>query len=184
MPTRTRLIAALAPAALAAAPLAPPLRAQERPATSLALPPARKTVVAVNPLGALLGIFSAEVEHAVSPTLGVSVGATHWSLLSEQLFAYTSADARLRYYVSGTAPTGLSLGAVGGVTRVESRAAGQSVNALGAGVELNWAELAGRDHRLYLGVGAGAKRLFPLRKDIEGYRFAYPTGRVAVGWAF
>jgi len=158
-----------------------PVGAQE---SSPPPPHPRRTIVAVNPIGLVAGIASGEIERVVSPSVGLSAGATRWSLLSGQLLSYTSVDARLRYYVSGTAPTGVSFGVVGGMTHVASAAAGQSTDAIGTGVEINYGELAGRDRRLFLGVGAGAKRLFPLRQELERFRFAYPTARVAVGWAF
>ena len=184
MPSPRLPRAALVLLAATAAPSAA-LGAQElRPDGRLALPPARRTVVAFNPLGALMGIVSGEAERVLSPSLGLGVGATHWSFLSDRLLSYSSADARRRGYVSGGAPTGMSVGAVAGLTRVSSSAAGRSVDAVGTGVELSYGELAGRDRRLYLGVGAGAKRLFPLEKELDRFRFAYPTARVAVGWAF
>jgi len=186
-PARAPLARLVALAALlSAAPLAAAsLGAQgARPDDGLAPPPARRTIVAVNPLGALMGILSGEAERVVAPSVGIGVGATHWSFLSDRLLSYSSADARLRWYVSGTAPTGMSVGAVAGLTRVSSSAAGRAVNAVGTGVELSYGELAGRDRRLYLGVGAGAKRLFPLDRELDRFRFAYPTARVAVGWAF
>ena len=171
----------IALAALAALAASTPVGAQESAPPS---PHARRTIVAVNPIGLVAGIASGEIERVVSPSIGLSAGATRWSLLSGQLLSYTSVDARLRYYVSGTAPTGVSFGAVAGMTHVASSAAGETADAIGTGVEISYGELAGRDRRLFLAVGAGAKRLFPLRRELDRFRFAYPTARVAVGWTF
>lgn len=162
-----------------------PVGAQESARDSV-LPsaPARRTIVAVNPIGLVAGIASGEIERVMSPSVGLSAGATRWSLMSGRILSYTSVDARLRYYVSGTAPTGVSFGVVAGMTHAASDVAGESVDAIGTGVEISYGELAGRDKRLFLAVGAGAKRLFLLRQEVDGFRFAYPTARVAVGWAF
>jgi hypothetical protein len=145
---------------------------------------APKTVVAANLAGAFLGVTSVEGERALGRALGVGAGVTHWSLFTSKALAYNSADLRLRYYVTGRAPAGLSVAAVGGATRVSSAVAGRSVDALGGGFEVSWSELALPSKRLYLAVGAGEKWLRPQGTTFDGMTLVYPTVRAAVGWGF
>lgn len=176
------IVTALVPAgagAQAPAPVPAPV-----PAEPAAASPARRNVVAVNPLAAAFGLWAGEYERVVTPQLGVSVGAGHWSLFGGTALRYDSADLRLRWYAREGAPAGVSFGVLGGVTRVSSGALDHAVTAVGTGVEVNYGELAGADDRLYLGVGVGMKRLFPVRGAPQEIRVGYPTARVAVGWSF
>ena len=145
---------------------------------------APRTVVAANVAGAFLGVASLEGERALGRAVGVGAGVTHWALFSERALAYTSADLRLRYYVTGSAPAGLAIAAVGGATRVSSAAAGRSLDALGGGFEVSWSELALPSKRLYLAVGAGTKWLRPHGTSFDGVVLRYPTARAAIGWGF
>lgn len=169
---------ALAAASLGAqAPVAVPADA-----APVVAPP--RTVVAANLAGAFLGVASLEGERALGRAVGVGAGVTHWALFSERALAYTSADLRLRYYVTGSAPAGLAIAAVGGTTRVSSAVAGRSLDALGGGFEVSWSELALPSKRLYLAVGAGTKWLRPRGTSFDGVVLRYPTARAAIGWGF
>ncbi|HET7459125.1 MAG TPA: hypothetical protein VFJ74_15860 [Gemmatimonadaceae bacterium] len=143
-----------------------------------------KTVVAVNVAGLALGVTSLEGERALGRAVGLGAGVTHWSLFSAKALAYTSADLRLRWYVTGSAPAGLAVAAVGGATRVSSALAGRSMDAVGAGFEVSWSELALPSKRLYLAVGAGTKWLKPRGTPFDGITLSYPTARAAIGWGF
>ena len=149
-----------------------------------AAPASPKTVVAANLAGAFVGVTSLEAEHAFGRAVGAGAGVTHWSLFGGKALAYTSADLRLRYYVTGRAPAGLAVAAVGGTTRVSSAALGRSLDALGAGFEVSWSELALPSKRLYLAVGAGTKWLKPRGTPFDGIALNYPTARAAIGWGF
>lgn len=140
--------------------------------------------MAANLAGAFLGVASLEGERALGRAVGVGAGVTHWALFSERALAYTSADLRLRYYVTGSAPAGLAIAAVGGATRVSSAVAGRSLDALGGGFEVSWSELALPSKRLYLAVGAGTKWLRPHGTSFDGVLLHYPTARAAIGWGF
>ena len=154
------------------------------PATAAPVVVAPRTVVAANVAGAFLGVASLEGERALGRAVGVGAGVTHWALFSERALAYTSADLRLRYYMTGSAPAGLAIAAVGGATRVSSAAAGRSLDALGGGFEVSWSELALPSKRLYLAVGAGTKWLRPRGTSFDGVVRRYPTARAAIGWGF
>lgn len=161
-----------------------PAEARAESAEPAAVRPARRNVVAFNPLAAAFGLWAGEYERVVTPQFGVSVGAGHWSLLGGSALRYDSADLRLRWYAREGAPAGVSFGVLGGMTRVSSGALGQAATAVGTGVEANYGELVGRDDQIYVGVGVGMKRLFPVQGAPEGMRFSYPTWRMAVGWSF
>src|SRR5512133_1305151 len=189
MPRISRRLAAAAVVAASAtfALGASSLGAQDS-AASAAAPAARvvapKTVVAVNVAGLALGVTSLEGERALGRAVGVGAGVTHWSLFSAKALSYSSADLRLRWYVMGSAPAGLSVAAVGGVTRVSSALVGRSLDAVGAGFEVSWSELALPSKRLYLAVGAGTKWLKPRGTPFDGITLSYPTARAAIGWGF
>ena len=175
MPTRPLLAAALV------ALVAPSAARAQAPAS--APPPARATVVSIQPLQAIAAIFAGEIERAVSPTFTVGLGATGWY---PGALSYTSAELKGRYYVDGTPFERLSVGASAGFTRVaEDVGTGSSASGLTAGAMVDYGWLLGRTRAMYVGVGAGGKVLFV---DVGGFvknvALRYPTVRMSVGRAF
>jgi hypothetical protein len=50
-------------------------------------------------------------------------------------------------------------------------------------LDYNW--LVGAQKSFYVGLGAGAKRVFISDKDVsDNATVMYPTARISVGWAF
>jgi hypothetical protein len=127
-----RILAASAAVAVAAFPLA----AQ----------PANRNVLSIQPLSAFFEVYNLEFERMFTPGVSGGAGFTYWSLdedEGEANITYLSVDiVKLRYYPSGTAPSGFSFGGSVGVTRVdEDDPAGiddASVTAPGLGISLEY----------------------------------------------
>ena len=153
-------------------------------------PAPRANVLSINPLGIPFEVLSAEFERAASGnvSLGASVGYT--SVFDE--VDYLSLDAKLRYYPTGPAPKGFSVGISAGYTRitddfVEVTGGDDTYSApsLGVLVDYNW--LLGSTKRFFVGAGLGAKRVFGDDDDDgldDDVNFAYPTARFQVGFTF
>jgi hypothetical protein len=138
--------------------------------------------VSANPFGLVFGWFNAEYERKLTPatTWGVS-----GSMFDFDLFEYRNANALARYYPQGAALKGFFLGGRTGVYHVAHDDDGRHENAtfFGAGFELGYTWLMGRDQRVGVSLGAGANRLFGA--DLDGARLTIPTVRlVNVGIAF
>lgn len=67
---------------------------------------------------------------------------------------------------------------------MSSAVVGRSLDALAAGFEVSYSELALPSRKLYLAVGVGTKWLRPRGSPIDGIVLRYPTARAAVGWGF
>lgn len=175
-----RGVAAIHIAALAMVAVASPLSAQLAPEV---LPPVgHSRVVSVNPLLLIFaGIVSLDYEQRVtsSTTLGGSVSSFGYSDTD-----YLSLEARGRYYVSGRALDGLSVGTVLGLVRLQAQDSTDlrdyAMN-VGFTVEQQW--LLGVDERVALTAGAGASRLF-FSEDRDPFRRVLPILRLSIGWGF
>ena len=84
----------------------------------------KSTLVSINPVGPLLGVYSASFEQALDVELSISVGATYFNAKAGLLgaginlagvedyeFWSFSGSVGVNYYVSGTAPAGGFVGA-------------------------------------------------------------------------
>jgi hypothetical protein len=144
-------------------------------------------VLSFQPLNAMLTIYSAEYERRVGTSMTFGVGGTYWDAGSEDNVKYNSGDIKLRYYPSGQALAGFSLGASAGFASVTGNdGAGtertEGVPSFGVLLEYQW--LMGQTNSFGLALGAGAKKLFIEEADVANVVVAYPTARVSIGWAF
>lgn len=177
---RRRTAAIVHVAALALVAVASPLKAQVAPDV---LPPvAHSRIVSVNPLLLIFaGIVSLDYEQRVtsSATLGGSISSFGYADTD-----YLSLEARGRYYVSGRALEGLSVGTVLGLVRLQAQDSTDlrdyAMN-VGFTVEQQW--LLGVDERVALAAGAGASRLF-FNEDRDPFRRVLPILRLSIGWGF
>jgi uncharacterized protein DUF3575 len=158
-----------------------------------ALVPAKATVLSIQPLSAVFGVYSAEVEHAVSPTVTLGVGASYWNFDDDfSKTTYTSGDVKLRYYPEAKPFRGFSLGGQVGYTSLsdktdedvfggsdETKASGPTI-----GVALDYGWLLGATRSFYVGLGLGAKKIFAKDDDFGDAKFSYPTARISIGYAF
>jgi hypothetical protein len=159
------------------------------PAAALAQDPARN-VLTIQPLSAVFGFYSGEYERVVAKTFTWGVGANYWQLGDPgDRVRYTSSEFKLRYYPSGEAPRGFSLGGAIGVTSIkgttsdgdEASVAGPSLAVL---LEYQW--LLGEKQDFAVALGAGAKAINVVNADFSNgdYTAKYPTLRISVGWRF
>jgi hypothetical protein len=142
------------------------------PASAQQVPPVRRQVVSANPFGLLFGLFNAEVERSVSPSATAGAGGSLYSTESDD---YANADLFYRYYPSGRPLDGWAFGVKAGATQVDSRFY------FGAGFDVNWSRLLGKDDKVYMGWGFGLKRLV----GADEYNQFVPTIRIVnIGIAF
>jgi hypothetical protein len=162
--------------------------------TAAVRPPATpRQVLSVQPIQLMLGVVSGDYERAIGSGLTAGIGASYWDLgtlgiATEGLLdvSYLSAEAKVRYYPGEVPFRGFSIGLTAGGAHAsyrvldEDRGTANGVK-VGAEVDYNW--LLGRSERLALALGLGGKRIW---YGAAGDRLAgaYPTSRVAIGWAF
>jgi hypothetical protein len=182
------------------------LRAQSADTTPrAATPPARRTVVTLNPFAVIAAYFTADIEHAVSRA--VSVGASGSLAGNGDFNHYGSLEANVRYYPNERVLQGFSIGGTIGfatalsdygytsVTNVnqngsqtvvfESGTPRERVTRATAGTELSYQWLLGPRHRFVIVLGGGVKRAFGEQRYIDPFNSSViPTGRVNIGFAF
>jgi hypothetical protein len=177
------LLAALLPLAL------PALAPAQAPAAP------KQSVVSVNPLAIIFGLYGAEYERRIGRTTSLGVLASHWSTDTETTFgdsdvSYTSFELKGRIYPSARLFQGFSFAASSGLVllREEIWAFGESernsATAVSIGFELGYSWLLGEEDNFYVGTGIGAKRLGVVSGEVIDARMAYPTVRLSVGYAF
>ena len=170
----------LAAVALLLATTAMPLAAQGSRAD---LPPVQHPhIFSINPLLLVFGgVLSADYEQRVtsSSTLGASFST--YNLTGAD---YLTIEARGRYYVSGRALDGLSVGALVGLVRMrdedQSDVRDYAMN-IGFTAEQQW--LLGVEERVAISAGVGASRTF-FSEDREPFRKILPVLRLSAGWGF
>ena len=172
-----RLPAACLAAALLAAPAA--LAAQDAP-------PAKHTVISLNPLALVFGGISGEYEHSTGAATAVALSGSLWDMGD---FEYASADAKFRFYPNGESLRGFAVAGTAGYTHVKGSifcldSCEQEGNAVTAGVELGYQWLLGRTQSFALTVGGGAKRLFYVGDQPGDASDGIPTFRFSIGYAF
>lgn len=167
------------------------LSALALPAVTLAQDVGPRQVLSIQPLSAMMTVFSVEYERSMSKSVTWGLGGTWWDAGDDQgdELTYNSGDLKFRYYPSGAALYGFSFGGSIGYSQVKGQTAGgPEENASGAsiGVLLEYQWLLGAKRNFAVALGAGAKALMVEETDVSSADFTarYPTARVSVGWAF
>ena len=150
----------------------------------------KSTVLSIQPIDAMLTVYAGEAEMAVSRSVTLGVGGTYWGPdITDGDFRYLSGDVKFRYYPDAKPFQGFSFGGSVGVTHIKgtdntSQSSGSATGpSIGVMLDYNW--LVGASKSFYVGLGAGAKRVFISDDDISGSATVmYPTVRISVGWAF
>lgn len=177
---RRAILRSLATAVLLLVSSAMPLASQ---ASRADLPPVlHPRIFSINPLLLVFGgVVSADYEQRLtsSSTLGASFAT--YNLTGAD---YLTIEARGRYYVSGRALDGLSVGALAGLVRMrdedDSSLRDYAMN-VGFTVEQQW--LLGVEERVAISAGAGAARTF-FHEDRAPFRRILPVLRLSAGWGF
>jgi len=190
MRLRTLTIAMFLPAAFSTA------RAQQTTTTGALAP--KKQVLSIQPISAVIGVYSAEYERVIGPSVTLAGDVSYWNgFVGENDPSdprYFSTDLKLRYYPGGTPLRGFSFGGTVGYTSASSggeecvdftcsTTQRSSSSGVSAGFELDHGWLLGRTQAFSVILGLGAKRLF-ITDDNNDFTLAYPTARISVGMAF
>ncbi|HEX8431775.1 MAG TPA: hypothetical protein VF625_10820 [Longimicrobium sp.] len=167
----------------------------------------RTQAISILPIHFLFGWYAGDYERVLTRTTTLGFGASHFTFggwddgyddgyvdgdgvvidEGDGDFRYISADAKLRYYPSGDALDGLSFGVTAGPTWVRTDLDtddGDTYTAIGLGFEVARSNTLGIDRRFYYGIGAGAKRLFPISDGEDDSPHVIPTLRFSVGLLF
>ncbi len=169
--------------ALAAAVLLPSVGSAQLIGTSArtSSPVGYSTIVSLNPVLLIArGGLSLDIERrvATSNTLGASVSSFDWGDAS-----YLTIEARGRYYVTGRAFDGLSIGVVGGLVRLREDSTNVKDYGMNIGFTLDQQWLAGAEERVALTLGLGATRVF-FAEDRPSFKSVLPIFRASIGWGF
>ena len=160
------------------------------------VPAGGKQVLSLNPIGVVLGLYGLEYERALNATSSATLGASA-TYLPVGDFYYGSIEAKARYYFDNKAIVGFYGGITAGFTRVaanldefcadfdpSSDCRDESANALGAGVELGYQWLMGREKKYTVALALGAKKLLFLGTNVDGALATLPVFRFNVGYRF
>jgi hypothetical protein len=179
-----KLIFAAAAGLLCAA----PALAQDAPAAPAPAP--YRTLVTANPIGLLADYYNVEVERALSTVTSVSLAFERSTADDDNV---TAGDVRFRYYPQARVFSGIALGASIGYGKFnedlddgefEPGDDDDSMEGPTIGLEVDYSWLLGRDRRLYVGLGLGARRLLSGGDD-DGDPTLVPGGRYfAIGYTF
>jgi hypothetical protein len=153
---------------------------------------APRNVISIQPFNAMFTVFTAEYERAQGKAWTWGLGATNWSAGDEgDKVTYTSGDLKLRYYPSGAALMGFSIGGSLGFTSVASECSictptEESASGPNLGVLLEYQWLLGAKKNFAIALGAGAKALMISEDDVSASDFVarYPTARISIGWGW
>ena len=159
---------------------------------SVALPAQPATVLSVNPILPLLGLFQGEVEHRLGEPLAVAVSASHLAYNTR----ITDLMVRARFYPQERAMAGLGLAVAVGLAHTrgavyasapclpdgcpvaDRSVRGSLTPAMGVDVHYQW--LLGRRQRTAVAAGVGVTRY------LLGGTFPElaPAAKLTVGWGF
>jgi hypothetical protein len=150
------------------------------------VPTGKSGVLSIQPISAMLTVYSGEGELALNPSVTLGAGATYWDAgsLGDDNITYLSGDLKLRYYPEAHALQGFSFGGSVGLTRVaEADTISKTSPSIGVMLEYSW--LLGASKSFYIATGLGAKAVFISSDDFgENVTARYPTARLSVGFAF
>ena len=144
-------------------------------------PVSHSRIVSINPLFLVfLGTISADYEQRVAQSVTLGASVSSFSLSKAD---YLTVEGKARYYLSGRALDGVSIGAsLGAVSlRADESDASGTAAVIGFLGERQW--LVGPEERLALTAGVGASRLF-FGPDDRAFRTVLPSVRLSIGWGF
>lgn len=141
----------------------------------------RTNLVSANPIGILFEWFNGEYEHAFSSTVSLAGAASSYDFEDAR---YAAVDGIIRYYPSGRALRGFSIGASLGFISIDEdfdcEGCDEDGSSATLGVRADYVWILGRDQRFAAAAGIGAKRLLSNDLGTEGV----PIGRLSIGYAW
>lgn len=141
----------------------------------------RVNLVSANPIGLLFEWYNGEYERALSSTVSLAAAASAYDIDNTD---YQSVDGIIRYYPSGRAVRGFSIGASVGYINLDEEfdciGCDEDGSSATIGVRADYVWILGRDQRFAAAAGIGAKRLLNDELGTEGV----PIGRLSIGYAW
>ncbi len=184
MPRTARLVpiaVSAALAVLAASAQVTPVAAQLGQDRSTLPPAAFSRVVSVNPvLLVFQGYISADYEQRASEATSVGLSLSSFNLSRAD---YLALEGKARYYLSGRALDGVSIGTIVGAVRLTETETDFRTWAMSVGFNAERQWLMGSEERLALTAGLGATRLF-FAEERDAFRTVLPIVRLSIGWGF
>jgi hypothetical protein len=142
---------------------------------------ARTNLISANPIGILFEWYNGEYERALSSTVSLAAAASAYDFEDAR---YASVDGIVRYYPSGRALRGFSIGGSFGFIDIdedfECEGCDEDGTSATIGVRADYVWILGRDQRFAAAAGIGAKRLLSDDFGTEGV----PIGRLSIGYAW
>lgn len=149
----------------------------------------RVNLVSANPIGLLFEWYNGELEHALTSTTSIAIAGSSFGadLDNNNDERYSVVDAIGRYYPSGRALHGFSIGLSAGFVDfrdnndcVQFGCIDDSGTAGTIGVRGDYVWILGRDQHFSVAAGIGAKRVLGNDIGTEGL----PIGRLSIGYAW
>jgi hypothetical protein len=141
----------------------------------------RVNLISANPIGILFEWYNGEYERALSSTVSLAGAASSYDFDDAR---YASVDGIVRYYPSGRALRGFSIGASAGFISIDEdfdcEGCDDDESSATIGVRADYVWILGRDQRFAAAAGIGAKRLLSDDVGTEGV----PIGRLSIGYAW
>ena len=141
----------------------------------------RMNLISANPIGLLFEWYNGEYERALTSTVSLAAAASAYDIDNTD---YQSVDGIVRYYPSGRALRGFSIGASVGFINLDEEyecpGCDEDGSSATLGVRADYVWILGRDQRFAAAAGIGAKRLLNDDLGTEGV----PIGRLSIGYAW
>ena len=147
----------------------------------------RTNLVSANPIGLIFEWYNGEFEHAMNSTVSLAIaGSSFGDIETSDDTRYSVLDGIIRYYPSGRALRGFSIGASVGFVDFsddfDEDCIGCDESGTGAtiGVRGDYVWILGRDQHFAVAAGIGAKRVLGDDIGLEGL----PIARLSIGYAW
>jgi hypothetical protein len=147
----------------------------------------RVNLVSANPIGLIFEWYNGEYERAMSSTVSLAIAASSFGdIETDDDTRYSVLDGIVRYYPSGRALRGFSVGASLGFVDFnddfDDDCIGCEESGTGAtiGVRGDYVWILGRDQHFAVAAGIGAKRVLGDNIGVEGL----PIARLSIGYAW
>jgi hypothetical protein len=149
----------------------------------------RTNLVSANPIGLIFEWYNGEYEHAMSSTVSLAVaGSSFGDIETSDDTRYSVLDGIVRYYPSGRALRGFSIGGSVGFVDFSDDfdddecigCSDESGTGATIGVRGDYVWILGRDQHFAVAAGIGAKRVLGSDIGLEGL----PIARLSIGYAW
>lgn len=151
--------------------------------------------VSTNPIGFVLGVFSADYERQIQPQATAAISGSTFGIGAVNFYSLTG---KYRYFVNGIPFDGFSVAGTAGLAGAsisgydpddcrdfdECGGGRESAFFPTAGLELGYTWVLGANKRIIVQPTIGAKRMFVPGLGSQTFSAAIPTGGINIGYAF